>query len=45
MISFFRPIQKKSKRIKNKNINKLENYKLGLTELKINQLKKFGRMV
>ena len=45
MISFFIPIRKGSKRIKNKNIKKLENYKLGLTELKINQLKKFRTIV
>ncbi len=44
MISFFIPIRKGSKRIKNKNIKKLENYKLGLTELKIKQLEKFKRI-
>ena len=44
MISFFIPIRKGSKRIKNKNIKKLEKYKLGLTELKINQLTKFRRI-
>ena len=45
MISFFIPIRKGSKRVKNKNIKKLENYKLGLTELKINQLKKFKQLL
>ena len=41
MISIFLPIRKGSKRIKNKNIKKFNNYKLGLTELKIYQLRKF----
>ncbi|RPG87671.1 MAG: hypothetical protein CBC33_000060 [Coraliomargarita sp. TMED73] len=41
MISFFIPIRKNSKRIKNKNIKKILNYKYGLTEIKINQLRKF----
>ena len=41
MISFFIPIRKNSKRIKNKNIKKINNYKLGLTEIKVLQLEKF----
>ena len=45
MISFFIPIRKGSKRVKNKNIKKLENYKLGLTELKINQLKNLEQLL
>ena len=40
-ISFFLPIRKNSKRIKNKNIRPIQGYKFGLTELKIDQLKKF----
>ena len=44
MISFFIPIRKGSKRVKNKNIKKFNKYKLGLTELKINQLKKFRKI-
>jgi CMP-N-acetylneuraminic acid synthetase len=41
MISFFIPIRKNSKRVKNKNTRKIKTYKLGLTEIKILQLKKF----
>ena len=40
MISFFIPIRKNSKRVKNKNIKRIGNFKYGLTEIKINQLKK-----
>lgn len=40
MISFFIPTRTGSKRIKNKNTKKIRNYKLGLTEIKILQLKK-----
>ena len=40
MISLFIPIRKNSKRIKNKNIKKIGNFKYGLTEIKINHLKK-----
>lgn len=40
MISFFIPIRKNSKRIKNKSIKKIGRYKYGLTEIKINHLKK-----
>ena len=40
-LSIFVPIRKNSKRIKNKNIKPLPGLKLGLTELKIKQLKKF----
>ena len=34
MISFFIPIRKGSKRVKDKNIKPLPGYKLGVTELK-----------
>ena len=40
MISFFIPIRKNSKRIKNKNINRIGHFRYGLTEIKIAQLKK-----
>ena len=40
MISFFLPIKKDSKRVPNKNIQKIGKYKLGLTEIKILQLRK-----
>ena len=36
----FLPIRKGSKRIKNKNTKSLPDLKLGITELKINQLNK-----
>ncbi len=45
LISFFIPIRKGSKRVKNKNLKKLPGYKHGLTELKINHLKKFRKLV
>ena len=45
MISIFLPIRKGSKRVKNKNIKKFNKYKLGLTELKIYQLKKLREKV
>ena len=38
-LSIFIPIRKNSKRIKNKNIKPLPGLKLGLTELKLNNLK------
>ena len=40
-VCVFLPIRKGSKRIKNKNTKSLPNLKLGITELKINQLNKF----
>jgi|TARA_B110000495_G_C22791900_1_gene462887 CMP-N-acetylneuraminic acid synthetase len=40
MISIFLPIKKTSRRIPNKNISRIKNYKYGLTEIKLNQLKK-----
>ena len=40
MISIFIPVRKGSKRVKNKNTRKFGNYKLGLLEIKIKQLKK-----
>ncbi len=39
MISFFIPIRKNSKRIKNKNIKKIGKFKYGLTEIKVNHFK------
>lgn len=44
MISFFIPIRKNSKRVKNKNTKKIGKYSMGLTELKINQIKKFRKI-
>lgn len=44
LITFFVPIRKGSKRIKNKNIKKLPGYKFGLTELKIKHLCKFRNL-
>ena len=41
MISFFIPIRKNSKRVKNKNLKRIGEYKFGLTEIKLNQLEKF----
>ena len=40
MISFFIPIRKNSKRIKDKSTRKIGKYNLGLTEIKIQHLKK-----
>ena len=40
MISLFIPIRKNSKRIKNKSIRKIGNFKFGLTDIKINQSQK-----
>jgi len=37
MISIFLPIKKDSKRLKNKNFFSIKKYKLGLTEIKLNQ--------
>ena len=45
MISFFIPIRKNSKRVKNKNTRPLPYFKYGLTEIKIMQLKKFRNLV
>ena len=45
MISFFLPIKKNSKRVKNKNTKKINNFQFGLTEIKISQLKKFYNFV
>ena len=38
---FFIPIRKNSKRVKNKNLKRIGEYKFGLTEIKLNQLEKF----
>ena len=40
MISFFLPVRKGSKRIKNKNTKKIGKYKFGLLEIKIKQFSK-----
>ena len=45
MISFFIPIRKNSKRIKNKNVRPLPNFRYGLTEMKINQLRKLRYLI
>jgi N-acylneuraminate cytidylyltransferase len=45
MISFFIPVRKNSKRVKNKNTRPLPNYRYGLTELKILQLAKFRNLI
>ena len=44
-VSFFLPIRKNSKRVKNKNIRPIPKFKYGLTELKIYQLKKFKSLI
>ncbi len=41
LVSIFLPLRKGSKRVKNKNLKPLPNFKQGLTELKIKQLRKF----
>jgi len=43
MISIFVPIRAGSKRVKNKNIRKISNFQLGLTEIKIKQLLKLKK--
>lgn len=45
MISIFLPIKKKSKRLKNKNFLSFNKYKLGLTEIKLNQLLKLNKIL
>ena len=45
MISFFIPIRKNSKRVKNKNIKKIRNYSSGLTEIKVKQLSRFRSLI
>ena len=45
MISFFFPVRSGSKRVKNKNIRRVLNYKLGLLEIKINHLKKLRNLI
>ena len=45
MISFFIPIRKNSKRIKNKNYIRVNKYKYGLTEIKIKQFKKLKKIL
>jgi CMP-N-acetylneuraminic acid synthetase len=45
MISFFIPIRKGSKRVINKNTRPLPGFKVGLTEIKVNQLMKFQQLV
>ena len=43
MISIFVPIRTGSKRVKNKNVRKISNFNLGLTEIKIRQLMKLKK--
>ncbi len=45
MISFFIPIRKGSKRVKDKNIKPLPGYKFGVTELKIRQLFRLRKLI
>ncbi len=45
MISFFIPIRKGSKRVKDKNIKPLPGYKFGVTELKIKQLLQLRKLL
>ena len=45
MISFFFPVRSGSKRVKNKNIRRVLNYKFGLLEIKINHLKKLRNLI
>ena len=45
MISFFIPIRKNSRRVKNKNLKRVGKHKFGLTEIKLNQLKKFKKNI
>lgn len=45
MISFFIPIRKGSKRVKDKNIKPLPGYKFGVTELKIKQLLRLRKLL
>ena len=45
MISFFISIRKNSKRVRNKNTRALPYFKYGLTEMKINQLKKLRNLL
>tara|TARA_Y100001958_G_C21193501_1_gene521254 strand:+ start:55 stop:753 length:699 start_codon:yes stop_codon:yes gene_type:complete len=45
VISFFIPIRKGSKRVKDKNIKPLPGYKFGVTELKINQLVRLRKLL
>ncbi len=45
MISFFIPIRKGSKRVKNKNIKPLPGFKYGVTELKLKQLNKLKNLL
>jgi CMP-N-acetylneuraminic acid synthetase len=44
-ISFFLPIRRNSKRIKNKNIKSLPGFKFGLTEIKIKQINKLRKII
>ena len=45
MISFFIPIRKGSKRVKDKNIKPLPGYRYGVTELKIKQLLRLRKLL
>lgn len=45
MISFFIPIRKNSKRVRNKNLKRIGNYKFGLTDIKLRHLIKFKNKI
>ncbi len=44
IISFFLPIRQNSKRIKNKSFKRINQFKYGLTEIKINQFRKIKKI-
>ena len=44
LVSIFFPVRKGSKRIKNKNIRKINQYDHGLLEIKVNHLKKLRKL-
>ena len=44
LISFFFPVRKGSKRVKNKNTRKIKKYNYGLLEIKVNHLKKLREL-
>ena len=44
LVSIFFPVRSGSKRIKNKNIRRIKNFKAGLLEIKINHLIKLNKI-
>lgn len=44
LISIFFPVRKGSKRVKNKNLRPIKNFKKGLLEIKVKQLKKLNKI-